>query len=140
VTTLVHPSQPWVTIEAKQSLLAVARTYLVHGIDHILFGIDHLLFVLGLLLIVRDRWMLVKTITRARTCSSSGCGRTLRTLCSLGGDRAPASPVDDLRGMRLAMRVRNAALVKNSANELLAWIGRASRVTRLMKSGETSVA
>jgi hypothetical protein len=60
---LVHPAQPWITIEATQSLVGVARTYVLHGIDHILFGADHLLFVLGLLLLVRDRWMLVRTIT-----------------------------------------------------------------------------
>ncbi|MEF9995337.1 MAG: HupE/UreJ family protein, partial [Burkholderiaceae bacterium] len=30
---------------------------------HILTGFDHLLFVLGLLLIVRDRWMLIKTVS-----------------------------------------------------------------------------
>ncbi|MFO0758280.1 MAG: HupE/UreJ family protein [Byssovorax sp.] len=33
--------------------LALARTYLVAGIEHILGGADHLLFVLGLLLLVR---------------------------------------------------------------------------------------
>jgi hypothetical protein len=61
---LVHPAQPWVTIEAGQDLVGVARSYVMHGIDHILFGPDHLLFVLGLLLLVRDRWMLLlKTIT-----------------------------------------------------------------------------
>ena len=38
-------------------------SFLVLGVQHILSGPDHLLFVLGLLLIVRDRWMLVKTIT-----------------------------------------------------------------------------
>jgi len=37
--------------------------YLWFGIEHILGGWDHLLFVLGLLLIVRDRWLLLKTIT-----------------------------------------------------------------------------
>ena len=37
--------------------------YLWFGIEHILSGWDHLLFVLGLLLIVRDRWLLLKTIT-----------------------------------------------------------------------------
>src|SRR6185436_4945732 len=37
--------------------------YLHVGVAHILTGVDHLLFVLGLLLIVRNRWMLVKTIT-----------------------------------------------------------------------------
>jgi hydrogenase/urease accessory protein HupE len=62
-TILVHPSQPWVTIEVRQSALSVVRTYFLHGVEHIIFGIDHLLFVLGLLLIVRDRWMLFKTIT-----------------------------------------------------------------------------
>ncbi len=33
------------------------------GVEHILTGPDHLLFVLGLLLLVRDRWMLVKTVS-----------------------------------------------------------------------------
>ncbi|MER2602220.1 MAG: HupE/UreJ family protein, partial [Candidatus Competibacter phosphatis] len=40
-----------------------AWSYLYLGIEHILLGVDHLLFVLGLLLIVRDRWMLIKTVT-----------------------------------------------------------------------------
>ena len=62
-TTIVHPSQPWVEIAASQSWLGVAGTYMVQGIRHILFGADHMLFVLGLLLIVKDRWMLLKTVT-----------------------------------------------------------------------------
>ncbi len=62
-TTIVHPSQPWVEIAAAQGPLAVVGAYVVHGIRHIAFGVDHLLFVLGLLLIVKDRWMLIKTIT-----------------------------------------------------------------------------
>lgn len=62
-TTIVHPSQPWVEIAATQTWLGVARTYVVQGIRHILFGADHMLFVLGLLLIVKDRWMLLKTVT-----------------------------------------------------------------------------
>jgi len=63
LTTIVHPSQPWVDISASQSWLGVAGTYLVQGTRHILFGADHMLFVLGLLLIVTDRWMLLKTVT-----------------------------------------------------------------------------
>ena len=62
-TTIVRPSQPWLEITAPQSRWAVAGTYLVQGIRHILFGADHLLFVLGLLLIVKGRMMLLKTIT-----------------------------------------------------------------------------
>ena len=61
--TIARPSQPWVEIAASQSWWQVSGTYVVEGIRHILFGVDHLLFVLGLLLIVKERWMLVKTIT-----------------------------------------------------------------------------
>jgi hydrogenase/urease accessory protein HupE len=62
-TTIVHASQPWVEIAASQTWLGVVGTYVVQGIRHILFGADHMLFVLGLLLIVKDRWMLLKTVT-----------------------------------------------------------------------------
>ncbi len=62
-TTIVHPSQPWVEVAAAQSTWGVIGTYIVQGIRHILFGADHMLFVLGLLLIVKDRWMLLKTVT-----------------------------------------------------------------------------
>lgn len=62
-TTIARPSQPWVEIGASQTWLDVAGTYMVEGIRHILFGADHLLFVLGLLLIVKNRWMLLKTVS-----------------------------------------------------------------------------
>jgi hydrogenase/urease accessory protein HupE len=62
-TTIAHPSQPWVEMAASQTWAGVAATYIVQGIRHILFGADHMLFVLGLLLIVKDRWMLLKTVT-----------------------------------------------------------------------------
>ena len=62
-TTIAHPSQPSVEIAASQTWAAVAATYVVQGVRHILFGADHMLFVLGLLLIVKDRWMLLKTVT-----------------------------------------------------------------------------
>ena len=62
-TTIAHPSQPWIEIAASQTWAGVAATYIVQGIRHILFGADHMLFVLGLLLIVKDRWMLLKTVT-----------------------------------------------------------------------------
>ena len=41
----------------------MAGGYLVAGVHHILLGVDHLVFVLGLLLLVKDRWVLVKTIS-----------------------------------------------------------------------------
>jgi hydrogenase/urease accessory protein HupE len=62
-TAIARGSQPWVEIAASQSWWEVVGTYAVQGVRHILFGADHLLFVLGLLLIVRNRWMLLKTVT-----------------------------------------------------------------------------
>ena len=62
-THLLKPVQPTVTLRAAGDTRRGAGAYLYLGIEHILLGVDHLLFVLGLLLIVRDRWMLVKTVT-----------------------------------------------------------------------------
>jgi hydrogenase/urease accessory protein HupE len=62
-TTIVRPSQASIEITPVKGKLAVVSAYVLEGIRHILFGADHLLFVLGLLLIIKDRWMLLKTIT-----------------------------------------------------------------------------
>ena len=62
-TTIARPSQPWIEVAASQTWWEVMGTYMVEGIRHILFGADHMLFVLGLLLIVKNRWMLLKTVT-----------------------------------------------------------------------------
>ena len=62
-THVLKPVQPWVTLRNAQDTRRGAGVYLYLGIEHIVLGVDHLLFVLGLLLIVRDRWMLVKTVT-----------------------------------------------------------------------------
>jgi hydrogenase/urease accessory protein HupE len=59
----LSPSTPGFVFEARPHSLAVAGAYTLLGVEHILRGIDHLLFVLGLMLIVRNKWLLVKTIT-----------------------------------------------------------------------------
>ena len=88
-TTLVRPSQPWVEITARQRPLAVAGTYLAHGVEHILFGFDHLLFVLALILIVRDTRMLLLTVTAFTVAHSI----TL-SLATLRLVHVPAPPVE----------------------------------------------
>ena len=88
-TTLVHPSQPWVEIATSQGIAGLAGAYLVQGIEHILFGIDHLLFVLGLMLMVRERWMLLKTITAFTVAHSI----TLAA-ATLGYVHVPAPPLN----------------------------------------------
>ena len=62
-THLLKPERPSITLGSASAPQRSASSYLVLGIEHIALGVDHLLFVLGLLLLVRDRWMLVKTIT-----------------------------------------------------------------------------
>ena len=88
-TTIVHPSQPWVEITAAQTRLQVMGCFIVQGIRHILFGADHMLFVLGLLLIVKDRWMLLKTITAFTVAHSI----TL-AIATLGYAEAPVLPLN----------------------------------------------
>jgi hypothetical protein len=88
-TTLVHPSQPWIEIAAVRGPVTVATGYFASGIHHILLGVDHLLFVLGLLLIVKDRWMLVKTISAFTVAHSI----TL-AIATLGYASAPSAPLN----------------------------------------------
>ena len=88
-TTLVHPSQPWVQITAGRGLLEVAGVYLRHGVEHILFGYDHLLFVCALMLIVRNRRVLLITITAFTIAHSI----TL-ALATLGVVHMPGPPIE----------------------------------------------
>jgi hydrogenase/urease accessory protein HupE len=62
-TVIARPAQPWVEMAASQTWWETARSYVTEGVRHILYGPDHLLFVFGLMLIVKDRWMLLKTVT-----------------------------------------------------------------------------
>jgi hydrogenase/urease accessory protein HupE len=88
-TTIVHPSQPWVEIAASQSWAGVVGTYVLQGIRHILFGADHMLFVLGLLLIVKDRWMLLKTVTAFTVAHS-----VTLAIATLGCAEVPVVPLN----------------------------------------------
>jgi hydrogenase/urease accessory protein HupE len=82
------PSAPSFEVAAVPSRFQVAATYLQLGLEHILFGVDHLLFLLGLVLIVRDRRMLVKTISAFTVAHSL----TL-ALATLGYARTPEPPL-----------------------------------------------
>ncbi len=63
MTAVVRPTKPFVELRGERSWQATAWEYIGLGFYHILLGVDHLLFVLGLLLIVKNRQMLIKTIT-----------------------------------------------------------------------------
>jgi hypothetical protein len=104
-STIVRPSQAWIDITPNQGWLGVAGTYIAHGIRHILFGPDHLLFVLGLLLIVKDRWMLLKTITAFTVAHSI----TL-AIATLGYASAPTLPLN--AGIALSILFLGPEIVK----------------------------
>ncbi len=61
--TILRPEAPRVEIALANGSAMAAPAFLWLGVQHILTGPDHLLFVLGLLLLVRDRWMLLKTVS-----------------------------------------------------------------------------
>ena len=82
----------------------------MQGIEHILFGTDHLLFVLGLMLMVRDRWMLLKTITAFTLAHSIALAAA-----TLGYVHVPAPPLNAAIALSImfvgveALRARRAA-------------------------------
>lgn len=88
-THLVHPTAPYVTIRGAMAWGERARSYLRMGVEHILLGVDHLLFVLGLLLIIKDRWMLVKTVSAFTVAHSI----TL-AMATLGYANVPGPPLN----------------------------------------------
>jgi hypothetical protein len=88
-TTIVHPSQSWFEMTAAQNRLELAGTFILQGIRHISLGADHLLFLLGLLLIVKNRWMLLKTVTAFTVAHSI----TL-AIATLGYANAPVIPLN----------------------------------------------
>ncbi|MFO0965101.1 MAG: HupE/UreJ family protein [Gemmataceae bacterium] len=86
---LVHPSAPFLTIRGAADWGERALSYLQLGVEHIMLGADHLLFVLGLLLIVKDRWMLVKTVSAFTVAHS-----VTLALATLGYASVPGPPLN----------------------------------------------
>ena len=88
-THILRPAAPSVEIAGSAGLWGRAAGYLRLGFEHILFGWDHLLFVFALMLLVRDRWLLVKTITAFTV------GHSLSlALATLGPVSVPAAPLE----------------------------------------------
>ncbi|MEP9388591.1 HupE/UreJ family protein [Mesorhizobium sp. KR9-304] len=91
------PERPFFVAAGTQTSLEVAQTYFLLGVDHILSGLDHLLFVLALMLLIRDRWMLVKTITAFTVAHSITLAGA-----SLGYFSLPQAPVEATIALSIA--------------------------------------
>ena len=107
------PEQPSLTLKGAQTVLEVARTYFMLGVEHILGGIDHLLFVLALMLLIRDPWMLLKTITAFTVAHSI----TL-TGAALGYMSLPQAPVEAVIALSIAFVARELILTKPGERRL----------------------
>jgi hydrogenase/urease accessory protein HupE len=83
------PQSPQFTVKAATGTAAVAWSYLVLGIEHILGGVDHLLFVLALLLIVRGGKRILLTVTAFTVAHSITLVST-----TLGWMHVPGPPVE----------------------------------------------
>ncbi len=88
-THLVHPTAPFVTIRGAAGWTERARSYLQMGVEHIILGMDHLLFVLGLLLIIKDRWVLIKTVSAFTVAHSIALA-----VATLGYANVPGPPLN----------------------------------------------
>ena len=83
------PSTPSFVVDATPTVIGVAKTYLVLGIQHIWKGIDHLLFVACLILIAGTWRRILSTITGFTIAHSITLG-----LAALDVVRVPIAPVE----------------------------------------------
>ncbi len=95
------PDAPSFVVAGAQTKIEVAQTYFLLGVDHILSGLDHLLFVAALILLIRDRWVLVKTITAFTVAHSITLAGA-----SLGYLSLPQRPVEATIALSIAFIAR----------------------------------
>ncbi len=96
-TVRVTPEAPSFVVSGSGTGIELARTYFLLGAEHILTGLDHLLFVFALILLIRDRWMLIKTITAFTVAHSI----TL-AFSALGYISLPQTPVEAVIALSIA--------------------------------------
>jgi hydrogenase/urease accessory protein HupE len=107
------PDAPSLVTKGAQTRWEVAGTYFRLGVDHILSGLDHLLFVFALILLIRDRWMLVKSITAFTVAHSLTLAGATFGLVSL-----PPKPVE--AAIALSIVFLAVELVKSKPGEMRA--------------------
>jgi hydrogenase/urease accessory protein HupE len=110
------PREPAAIIPARPGAWAVAGTYFILGVEHILLGIDHLFFVLALLLLTTGPWQLVKTVTAFTVAHSITLG-----LATLGIVHVPSRPVEAVIALSI---VFVAAEILRARRDQVGWAAR----------------
>ncbi len=117
---ILRPSEPSFIVPEKESTAQVAWTYLILGVEHILGGVDHLLFVLALLLLVKNKWLLLKTVTAFTIAHSI----TLAS-AALGFVQIPSAPVEAVIALSilfLASELAHGSHGKERLTERYPWV------------------
>ena len=112
--------RPQFVVRPPEGTGAVAWSYFVLGVEHILGGIDHLLFVLALLLIVRGNKRIVATVTAFTVAHSI----TLAA-ATLGWVHVPGPPVEAIIALSIvfvASEVVHAHQGRSGLTERAPWI------------------
>jgi len=109
----LSPSRPSFVVEAAPTIMGVAKTYLVLGVQHIWQGIDHLLFVVCLILIAGTWRRILVTITGFTIAHSI----TL-ALAALDLVRIPIPPVEATIALSIVFLATEIARKKRNT---LAW-------------------
>ncbi len=97
-----------------------AFAYLTLGVEHLLFGIDHVLFVIGLVLFIRDKWMLVKTVTAFTLAHSITLALSVLELVQL--DQGPVEAVIALSILFLARELAVDEALRSRLTRAAPWI------------------
>lgn len=112
--------EPVATIAERPNRWAIARTYFVIGVEHILFGYDHLLFVVALVLLLSG----FRTIAWAVTAFTLAHSLTLvgTTLGVMGLPQAPVEAVIALSIVFLAVEVVKKRPDQQRLSERIPWV------------------
>ncbi len=114
------PGQAAVTVATVPDQWAVARSYFVLGVEHILTGYDHLLFVLALVLLLAR----VGVVVRAATAFTVAHSLTLvgTTLGVIGLAQAPVEALIALSIVFLAVEVVKQDPARQRLSERIPWL------------------
>lgn len=111
VSRMLKPEAPFMDLADPAPPIAA---YLFLGVEHLLFGIDHILFVIGLVLFIRDRWMLLKTITAFTLAHSVTLALSVLDLIQL-----PQGPVEAVIALSILFLARELMLPEAERSALM---------------------
>jgi hydrogenase/urease accessory protein HupE len=111
ISRMLKPDDPVLDLSDPAPPIAA---YLFFGVEHLLFGIDHILFVIGLVLFIRDRWMLLKTITAFTLAHSITLALSVLDLV-----RLPQGPVEAVIALSILYLARELMLPESQRSALM---------------------